>query len=453
MKKILFVALLMLAFACKEEEKPDYVILDGKVTNNETDKIMVQGHDFKTEIAILADGTFRDTLSIDKNGFYEFFLDRDRTEMYLEKGKNITINLDAKQFDETLVYSGDVAAENNYLAVKFLMDEKRLGFEEMYVLPENEFMAEINKIERQQDSLLKYRKVINEEFLAIEMDENKYSNAASIEIYEDYYRHFTKNDSFTVSSNFYDKLKDINYKDTVAFRNSNAYQQMLNARLNRINLGDKAEGKNTTLAYLKNIDKNLPNGYAKDKMMTNYLEYDLKPDESFEESYKLYKSINPNKENLEKITKRYETLKLLTKGNPSPNFNFENYKGGTTSLEDLKGKYTYIDVWATWCGPCIREIPSLQKVEEDYKGKNVQFVSISIDEKKDYEKWKNMISEKNLGGIQLMADNNWNSAFVKEYGILGIPRFILIDPNGKIVSADAPRPSDPELRIMLDKTI
>ena len=47
-----------------------------------------------------------------------------------------------------------------------------------------------------------------------------------------------------------------------------------------------------------------------------------------------------------------------------------------TKLEDLRGKYVYIDVWATWCGPCRGEIPYLQKVEEKYKGKNIEFVSI-----------------------------------------------------------------------------
>lgn len=122
-------------------------------------------------------------------------------------------------------------------------------------------------------------------------------------------------------------------------------------------------------------------------------------------------------------------------------------------MSDLKGKYVYIDVWATWCGPCIAEIPSLKKVEEDYNNKNIQFVSISIDVEKDYEKWKTMIAEKELGGIQLMADNNWQSKFVQDYAINGIPRFILIDADGKIVSADAPRPSDPKLRTMLNNVL
>ena len=62
----------------------------------------------------------------------------------------------------------------------------------------------------------------------------------------------------------------------------------------------------------------------------------------------------------------------LPEGTPSPTFdNYINFEGGTTSLSDLKGKYVYVDIWATWCGPCKREIPSLKKVEEQFHGKNI----------------------------------------------------------------------------------
>jgi len=141
------------------------------------------------------------------------------------------------------------------------------------------------------------------------------------------------------------------------------------------------------------------------------------------------------------------------KGQQSPTFTYENFKGGTTNLEDFKGKYVYIDVWATWCGPCRQEIPFLQKVEEKYHGKNIEFVSLSIDTKKDYEKWKKMVGDKKLGGVQIIADNDWKSAFTQAYGVNSIPRFILIDPQGKVVEADAKRPSDPALQEQLDKLL
>lgn len=127
-------------------------------------------------------------------------------------------------------------------------------------------------------------------------------------------------------------------------------------------------------------------------------------------------------------------------GKPSPQFsNYENYKGGTTSLVDLKGKYVYLDIWATWCGPCKKEIPFLKELEGKYHGKNIEFVSISIDRLNKHEAWKNMVKNEALTGVQLFAGED--QSFMQEYQITGIPRFILVDPQGNIVNANAPRPS------------
>lgn len=151
------------------------------------------------------------------------------------------------------------------------------------------------------------------------------------------------------------------------------------------------------------------------------------------------------------IEKSVEANKM--KGKPSPTFNLENHKGGTTSLESLKGKYVYIDVWATWCGPCKREIPFLKEIEEEYHGKNIEFVSISIDKPEDHDKWKKFVDNGQLGGTQLFAENAWKSEFTQAYGINSIPRFILIGPDGNVVDADAYRPSDPALMEQFDKLL
>lgn len=161
---------------------------------------------------------------------------------------------------------------------------------------------------------------------------------------------------------------------------------------------------------------------------------------------------------------RLALRKALPAGTTSPTFeNYENYNGGTTSLSDLKGKYVYVDVWATWCGPCKVEIPHLKELEKEYHDKDIAFVSISVDDGRGFkgdtkeerfqlskEGWRKMIEEKEMGGIQLFSDKAWESSFVQEYKINGIPRFILIDPDGNIVNADAPRPSSPAIKELLN---
>lgn len=453
MKKYSLFLLALLAVACKKEEKPLYSVLNGTVENNTAQTVFVRGNDFEKRTQIGENGAFTDTLDIDKDGFYEMYVGRERTEIYLEKGKNLSVTLDANAFDETLTYTGDLGNINNFLAQKYLWNEQHLDYKELFSKDEASFVAQLNTNQEQIDSLYRANNISNEKFREMLGVEDKYARAIMFENYAEAHRYFSGNSDFNVSSTFYDELKDLNYADTLAFRNSAAYQSMLDAHFNRLVAEAVSENgsDDQAIRYMNQVDKSLPDGYAKDKIMSSYLQFGMKPDENLETVFTIYKNSNPNQENLAKLTERYNKLKTITIGNPSPTFNFENHKGGYTSLESLKGKYVYIDVWATWCGPCLREIPFLQQIENDYHGKNVQFVSISIDEPKDYNKWKTMVAEKALGGIQLMADNNWNSKFVKDYAILGIPRFILIDPQGNIVSADAPRPSDPELRTIFDE--
>ena len=127
----------------------------------------------------------------------------------------------------------------------------------------------------------------------------------------------------------------------------------------------------------------------------------------------------------------------LKAGDASPVFKYKDINGKEVSLSDLKGKYVYIDVWATWCPPCRAELPHLKKLEEAMKGKNIVFVSISVD--KDKAAWEKMVKEQQLGGIQLHTGGD--RGLLNAYEIKGIPRFILLDKEGKIVNPNMSRPS------------
>lgn len=138
-----------------------------------------------------------------------------------------------------------------------------------------------------------------------------------------------------------------------------------------------------------------------------------------------------------------------SEGQDAFNFKFKDVNNKEISLSDFKGKLVYVDVWATWCGPCKKEIPSLKKIEAEYANKDIVFLGVSIDEQKSYDKWKEFLVTENLPGVQVFAGDQ-KEDITKPYKIAGIPRFMLFGKDGKIITIDAPRPSSNEIRSLLD---
>lgn len=148
-----------------------------------------------------------------------------------------------------------------------------------------------------------------------------------------------------------------------------------------------------------------------------------------------------------------ELAKTNRTGEDAYDFNYENEKGERIKLSNFKGKYVFIDLWATWCGPCIVEIPYLKKIEKELHDKNIAFVTISFDKESDKQKWKNFLVSNHMDGTQLIVDNGMDNELKKHYEINGIPRFILVDGQGKLVSANCIRPSEPALLTYLKEII
>ncbi len=155
-------------------------------------------------------------------------------------------------------------------------------------------------------------------------------------------------------------------------------------------------------------------------------------------------------EQKQKVKAYEKTINIYASGTPSPDYKFQDINGKIHHLSDLKGKYVYIDIWATWCNPCIGEIPALKKLEKKFKDKNIEFVSISLDNKK--ETWQKYIEKNDMNGIQLFAGKG-ETKFSKYYKYSSIPRFILIDKETKVVMYNAYRPSDERMAKKLESLL
>ncbi|MFK8301620.1 TlpA family protein disulfide reductase [Capnocytophaga stomatis] len=448
MKRFIIPVLGCALLASCTEKTPEYTILSGKVSNYDYEEIILIGDGFEKEIPLNADKSFNDTLMLAHNGGYTLA----RTDIYLQKGKNLNIELDFENPEQSKI-SGDLIAENNYLLSKFKLSEDVLGEDvyELYKLEEQDFVAKVNELSTKQKELLDKTTFSVEGFKVLEEKTLAYEADFLLSRYQEYHAFFTKQIDFKVSESF-PKLNTTDFDNAEDFRFSRIYRDLVKELFEKNNndayqqqFGNKHDEEKYVDIALDNFKKiksdNVRNAIAK-----RHLEFHISPGSTVTE--KVYSELMANVSDSkmkEKFTEKYNKVKALQKGNPSPTFNFENHKGGKTALADLKGKFVYIDVWATWCGPCIEEIPHLKEIEKKYHGKNIEFVSISVDNKKNHEKWRNFVTEKELVGIQLFADNAWETDFVKDYAITGIPQFILLDTEGNIISADAPRPSDPEL--------
>lgn len=442
MKKLLLSTLLILV-GCVCYAKIT-VTVSGKITNLATGEVVLSGVFGPDMIKVKPDGSFSQKLDLDYAGKYYFGFGDDATFLYLRDNSNVVISADAKNFFSTVKFSGTDASENAYLTKKEEITHA-IDMKAFYSSDEKSYLSQIAKLKADLNAALAKFKV-QKTFSDLEARDLYYMEQSFLWNYPNYHPGITKKENFVLAPDFPKPEKEkINFNNGADYAFSMPFREMTSRWVSE-NLPKDTTDKYPVFEAVKQFDSPL----MRDAILSG-LQYNISagnPD-SKELYDKLMEVVTSEKAKKEFVAK-LSAIERTKAGNTSPAFDYENVNGSKTSLESLRGKYVYIDVWATWCGPCREEISHLQKMETAYHGKKIEFVSISADKQKDREKWKKMIADKQMSGTQLIADKDFDSDFIKAYAIDGIPRFILVDPNGKIVNADAPRPSDPELSKLLD---
>ncbi len=169
-----------------------------------------------------------------------------------------------------------------------------------------------------------------------------------------------------------------------------------------------------------------------------------------EEIIALVKQLVKDNDLLNTLSKHIDLVNKLKAGQPFPalpTLTDLNDKEVKYEQLPLKGKLLFIDIWATYCPDCRKELPALEALQEDYKAEPITFVSISVD--RDKEAWKAMVKEKKLGGIHLYASPETKELFKELYDLRSIPRYMLIDEKGNIINANLPMPSDKNLKELI----
>lgn len=148
----------------------------------------------------------------------------------------------------------------------------------------------------------------------------------------------------------------------------------------------------------------------------------------------------------------HKYMQRFKQGNSSPNFSLKNQNGNTVSLNDFRGSVVYLNFWGVHCSASTFDIQSFYpSFIEKYKGKDVVFINICVDENE--VNWKKALSENKLGGINLFAEEGFESKVCRDYYFFATPDYVLIDKQGKFLEFNAPHPNEADLYPTLDKCL
>jgi peroxiredoxin len=129
------------------------------------------------------------------------------------------------------------------------------------------------------------------------------------------------------------------------------------------------------------------------------------------------------------------TIRLVKIGTVAPDFIEKDVTGKPVGLSQFRGKYVLLDFWASWCGPCREDNPTLVKLYNRFKNKNFIIVGVSLDKPEGKAAWLKAIRDDQLAWPQVSDLKGWASGVPKLYGVRSIPQNFIIDPEGKIVAA------------------
>ncbi len=460
MKNFIYICAAIVLFGCTQtivDDKPiSGVFITGKIENPKSDFAVFwvkKGDErFKDTVRLDSTGQFSTNFNVSEQKFGSFYHGNETTAMFFVPGDSIHITINTEQFDESVTYTGVGASPNNYLAKKYLTKEQSgLPFKELYSLEPDAFISRTDSIRNilngNLNVFLQENPKAPKEFAKNEKAGLLYSWALQRISYPEFHKEHTEVGTYDLGSEYYNYLADLNLDDSSLAENQ-TYKIFLSKYIE--SEAKKAIAEDTTLTNenlgLLDIKVQMAIELFKTRALSNYLLYNYMSQyikqygtNGIEMAMKRFEKTCTNNEYKVKVRESYELWKNLAKGKDAPSFTYPNSNENSISLSDFRGKYVYVDIWATWCGPCRRELPHLEKLQEKYADKDIVFLSVSIDE--DKNAWIKMVQEKQMKGIQLIAVQGWESDICKSYGIKSIPRFLLIGQNGEIIYSKAERPS------------
>lgn len=432
-----FIAALILAvMSCNQAPKTTVKVhVDGE-KGDYNPQIITK--DSTYEVALDSTGTAVFVLAENlKPGYAQIRYGRVILPAYVEPAKSFEISLNFEGRKITPKFTGEGARKNEYLNSeafqKYFPDFK---------LDEDAFIASLDGKVAAFNTALDSMGFDNT-FNQLEKKRIHYLVYGALNNYPSYHAYYAQLKDFAPTENFYVKLQAM-IPEEEALIDMREYQSALQSMVQTMVYKDMEsyDGLTAIKKQIEYVNNNITSPVVAENLLHHYaMNYVGRSGVDHLDvilpAYQAKVSDPAKKAKFDELCAQWAKI---AKGQPSPDFKYLDINGKEVSLKDLAGKYVFIDVWATWCGPCRGEIPHLKNLEHQFEKKNINFVSISCDQ--DKAAWEKMVKDEKLGGVQLHAGGD--QSFMNTFMIRGIPRFILLDREGKIIAADMTRPSNPK---------
>ena len=462
MKKNGMVALLLMGSISMYGQTTSKMTLSGRVKGFTDTPTLIcdlsMEHVKPDTLLIRPDGTFSQEIVIPgvKNAFFKVHDGKDNPHsylLYLAPDKSLHVDIVKKQDHIKLVYSGDTGPETDYTNIhrETVTLSQKCSNNTWRDIPD--FDACVKYVDIQLAPVEKaLTKVKNQTFVAQEkqgwkkMVEMLYFNyaiakqQAGVDMRKD--KDFME---FVNKINFNDTLQVaaiVPYIDWYVTANPDLYKKDEELPIGAVKIRVLGE-----LTQDQGVRNNISKTLLTAQLFPQMLGADIS--ETIPFVYREFLKISTDPQLREMAVKQLKIIDNTTPGTLAASLRMRDRQGREVTLDQLvgHGKYTYIDFWATWCGPCCKEIPFIEKLVEQYQ--DIRFVSISIDT--DVETWEKKLASDKPAWEQYIVPGKNQIDYADTYGITNIPRFMIFDKEGRLLDAKAPRPSETKIEELFNR--